>query len=319
MQKGGVIMIEKTSKIYVAGHRGLVGSAVLKRLHAEGYENTVVKTKARMDLVNQGEVENFFEKEQPEYVFLCAAKVGGILANFSYPAQFIYENLAIQNNIIHFSYKSGVKKLLFLGSSCIYPRFAVQPIREESFLSGELEKTNEPYAVAKIAGIVMCRAYNRQYKTNFISAMPASLYGPGDRFDEKNAHVIPSLIMKFHKAKKENKDFVEVWGTGKPRREFMFVDDLAEALLFLMKHYDSSDIINVGTGEDLSINQLACMVKEVVGFKGGIRFDASKPDGTPRKLLDVSKMKALGWQPKTPVKEGLLKEYRWYTENFEGI
>lgn len=308
--------MKRTSKIYVAGHKGLVGGAVFKKLQLDGYENIIVKTKPQVNLANQNEVKSFFEKEKPEYVFLCAAKVGGILANFSYPAQFIYENLAIQNNIIHFSYKYGVKKLLFLGSSCIYPKLAVQPIKEEYLLSGYLEQTNEPYAVAKIAGIIMCQSYNRQYKTNFISAMPTNLYGPGDRFDVENSHVVPALLLKFHQARKNNEKSVEVWGTGNPKREFLFIDDLAEALVFLMKKYNSSEIINVGTGEDISIKQLAEMIKEVVEFKGSIRFDNSKPDGTPRKLLDVTKIHSLGWHSKIDLKKGLKIAYDWFLETY---
>ncbi|MBN1445124.1 MAG: GDP-L-fucose synthase [Candidatus Omnitrophica bacterium] len=303
-------------KIYIAGHTGLVGSAVLKELTRKGYKNLVFKSSKELDLKNQKETEVFFKKERPEYVFLCAAKVGGILANSSYPAQFIYENLAIQNNVIHFSYKYGARKLLFLGSSCIYPKLAVQPIKENSLLSGYLEETNKPYAVAKIAGITMCQSYNAQYKTNFISAMPTNLYGPGDRFDAETSHVIPALLLNFHRAKKENKKFAVVWGTGKPRREFLYIEDLAKALVFLMKFYNGPDIINVGTGEDISIKELAYIIKEVVGFKGSIRFDASKPDGTPRKLLDVSNIRSLGWQPEIPLEEGLKKEYRWFLKNY---
>jgi len=309
--------MEKKSRIYVAGHKGLVGNAVLKNLQQQNYSNIIVRTRGQVDLKEQDEAKRFFEKEKPEYVFLCAAKVGGILANASYPAQFIYENLAIQNNVIHLSYKYGVKKLLFLGSSCIYPKLAPQPVKEEYLLSGYLEKTNEPYAVAKIAGIVMCQSYNIQYKTNFISAMPTNLYGPGDRFDAENSHVIPALMLKFHMAKKNNKKFVDVWGTGKPKREFLYVEDLAEALVFLMKNYDSPEIINVGTGEDISIRELAEMMRDVTGFKGIIKFDTSKPDGTPRKLLDVTRIRSLGWKPKTSLEGGLLKTYKWFLKNYD--
>jgi len=309
--------MEKKSRIYVAGHKGLVGNAVLQKLQRQNYSNIIARTREQVDLKEQNEARRFFEKEKPEYVFLCAAKVGGILANASYPAQFIYENLAIQNNVIHLSYKYGVKKLLFLGSSCIYPKLAPQPVKEEYLLSGYLEKTNEPYAVAKIAGIVMCQSYNIQYKTNFISAMPTNLYGPGDRFDAENSHVIPALMLKFHMAKKNNKKFVDVWGTGKPKREFLYVEDLAEALVFLMKNYDSPEIINVGTGEDISIRELAEMMRDVTGFKGIIKFDTSKPDGTPRKLLDVTRIRSLGWKPKTSLEGGLLKTYKWFLKNYD--
>lgn len=311
-------LMEKKSRIYIAGHRGLVGGAVFRKLTSEGYENIVTKTKTELNLINQDNVRLFLKKQQPEYVFLCAAKVGGILANSTYPAQFIYENLSIQNNLIHSCHEYGVKKLLFMGSSCIYPRLTVQPIREECLLSGPLEKTNEAYAIAKIAGIIMCQSYNRQYGTNFISAMPTNLYGPGDMFDPENSHVVPALILKFHRAKKNNEKSVEVWGTGNPRREFLYVDDLAEALVFLMANYDSPEIINVGTGEDVSIKELALMIKDVVGYEGNIRFDPSKPDGTPRKLLDVTKINSLGWHAKTNLREGLTATYRWYLQNHEG-
>ena len=310
-------MMEKKSRIYVAGHKGLVGNAVLQKLQQQNYSNIIARTREQVDLKEQNEARRFFEKEKPEYVFLCAAKVGGILANASYPAQFIFENLVIQNNVIHFSYKCGIKKLLFLGTSCVYPKLAPQPVKEEYLLSGYLEKTNEPYAVAKIAGIIMCQSYNIQYKTNFISAMPTNLYGPGDRFDAENSHVIPALMLKFHMAKKNNKKFVDVWGTGKPKREFLYVEDLAEALVFLMKNYDSPEIINVGTGEDISIGELAEMMKNVTGFKGIIRFDTSRPDGTPRKLLDVTRIRSLGWKPKTSLKEGLLRTYKWFLKNYD--
>jgi len=309
--------MEKKSRIYVAGHKGLVGNAVLQKLQRQNYSNIIARTREQVDLKEQNEARRFFEKEKPEYVFLCAAKVGGILANASYPAQFIFENLVIQNNVIHFSYKCGIKKLLFLGTSCVYPKLAPQPVKEEYLLSGYLEKTNEPYAVAKIAGIIMCQSYNIQYKTNFISAMPTNLYGPGDRFDAENSHVIPALMLKFHMAKKNNKKFVDVWGTGKPKREFLYVEDLAEALVFLMKNYDSPEIINVGTGEDISIRELAEMMRDVTGFKGIIKFDTSKPDGTPRKLLDVTRIRSLGWKPKTSLEGGLLKTYKWFLKNYD--
>jgi len=307
--------MKKTSVIYVAGHKGLVGDAVLRKLESCGYESITVRTRSQLDLTDQNKVRSFFRDEKPEYVFMCAAKVGGILANSTYPAQFIHENLSIQNNVIHSSYEYGAKKLLFLGSSCIYPRLAPQPIKEEYLLNGYLEKTNEAYAVAKIAGIVMCQSYDRQYGTNFISAMPTNLYGPGDRFNVENSHVVPALMLKFHRAKKNNDKSVEVWGTGNPRREFLYIEDLAEALVFLMENYDRPEIINVGTGEDVSIRELAEMVREVVGFSGNIKFDPSKPDGTPRKLLDVSKINSLGWHAGTPLKEGLMETYRWYLQN----
>ena len=304
--------MKKGSKIYVAGHRGLVGSAIVRKLKDSGYENLVVRIRDELDLVKQERVEKFFEEERPEYVFLAAAKVGGILANSQFPAEFIYSNLAIQTNIIHSSYLYEAKKLIFLGSSCIYPKHAPQPMKEEYLLSGYLEPTNEPYAVAKIAGIRMCQAYNRQYGTRYISVMPTNLYGPGDNFDLKTSHVLPALIRKFHEAKMGGDKSVEVWGTGIPRREFLYVDDLADACLYLMNNYEGDDIINVGVGWDLSIRELAEMVGEVVGFKGDLRLDHTKPDGTPLKLLDVSKLAALGWQAYTPLREGIKKAYQWY-------
>ena len=304
--------MKKGSKIYVAGHRGLVGSAIVRKLKDSGYENLVVRTHDELDLVRQERVEEFFEEERPEYVFLAAAKVGGILANSQFPAEFMYSNLVIETNIIHSSNIHGVKKLLFLGSSCIYPKHCPQPMKEEHLLSGYLEPTNEPYAVAKIAGIKMCQSYNRQYGTRFISVMPTNLYGPGDNFDLKTSHVLPALIRKFHEAKMGGDKSVEVWGTGAPRREFLYVDDLADACLYLMNNYDGDNIINVGVGRDLSIRELSEMVGEVVGFKGDLRFDHTKPDGTPLKLLDVSKLMALGWQAHTPLAEGIKKAYQWY-------
>ena len=304
--------MKKESGIYVAGHRGLVGSAIVRRLKTSGYKNLLLKTRKELDLVRQGDVEEFFDKERPEYVFLAAAKVGGIGANSTFPAEFIYSNLAIQTNIIHSSYLYGAKKLLFLGSSCIYPKHAPQPMKEEYLLSGYLEPTNEPYAVAKIAGIKMCQSYNRQYGTRYISVMPTNLFGPGDNFDLKTSHVLPALIRKLHEAKMRGDKSVEVWGTGAPRREFLYVDDLADAALFLMKTYEDSDIVNVGVGRDQSIRELAKMVGEVVGFEGGLRFDYTKPDGTPLKRLDVSKLTGLGWQAQTPLEEGLKKTYQWY-------
>jgi len=306
--------MKKDSKIYVAGHRGLVGSAIVRKLNDLGYENLIVRTRDELDLVRQGPVEEFFEKERPEYVFLSAAKVGGILANSQFPAEFIYSNLVIQTNIIHSSYLYGAKRLLFLGSSCIYPKHAPQPMKEEYLLSGYLEPTNEPYAVAKIAGIKMCQSYNRQYGTRYISVMPTNLYGPGDNFNLKTSHVLPALIRKFHEAKMGDDKSVEVWGTGAPRREFLYVDDLADACLYLMNNYDGDEIVNVGVGRDLSIRELAGMVGEVVGFKGALRFDHTMPDGTSLKLLDVSKLSALGWQADTPLEEGIRKAYQWYLQ-----
>jgi len=306
--------MKKDSKIYVAGHRGLVGSAIVRKLNDLGYENLIVRTRDELDLVRQGPVEEFFEKERPEYVFLSAAKVGGILANSQFPAEFIYSNLVIQTNIIHSSYLYGAKRLLFLESSCIYPKHAPQPMKEEYLLSGYLEPTNEPYAVAKIAGIKMCQSYNRQYGTRYISVMPTNLYGPGDNFNLKTSHVLPALIRKFHEAKMGDDKSVEVWGTGAPRREFLYVDDLADACLYLMNNYDGDEIVNVGVGRDLSIRELAGMVGEVVGFKGALRFDHTMPDGTSLKLLDVSKLSALGWQADTPLEEGIRKAYQWYLQ-----
>jgi GDP-L-fucose synthase len=306
--------MNKNSRIYVAGHRGLVGSAILRRLRAEGYSNLLVRTHKELDLMRQAKVESFFKTEKPEYVFLAAAKVGGIMANNSYPAEFIYENLAIQTNVIHASYKAGVEKLLFLGSSCIYPRECPQPMKEEYLLSGKLEPTNEPYAVAKIAGIRMCQSYNRQYETRFISVMPTNAYGPGDDFDPETSHALPALMRKFHDAKTEARDVVTVWGSGAPRREFLHADDLADACLFIMKHYDENEIINIGVGKDTTIRELSELVKEIVGFKGEILYDNSKPDGTPRKLMDVSRLNSLGWQPKISLREGIEMTYRWYVE-----
>ncbi len=331
--------MEKDSKIYIAGHKGLVGSAILRELQREGYHNFVYKTHKELDLCNQLEVESFFEKERPEYVFLAAAKVGGIWANNTYPAEFIYDNLAVQINVIHSSKKFGVKKLLFLGSSCIYPRDCPQPMKEEYLLTSPLESTNEPYAIAKIAGIKMCQAYNRQYGTNFISVMPTNLFGPGDNFDLEMSHVLPALTRKFHeakvamqqaktevKAKTEKKaqskskpesqpGVVTVWGSGKPRREFLYVDDLASACIFLMTEYDKGDIVNIGVGNDISILELAELIKEIVGFEGEIVFDESKPDGTPRKLLDVNRLNAHGWKAKMSLKKGIEKTYKWYINN----
>ena len=307
--------IDKNSKIYVAGHRGLVGSAIVRKLKAEGYDNLVMRTSSELDLRDGVAVKAFFESEQPEYVFLAAAKVGGIWANSHYPADFIYSNLFIQLNIIHNSYLFGIKKLLFLGSSCIYPKFALQPMKEDYLLTGILEPTNEAYAVAKIAGIKMCEAYNHQYGTNFISVMPTNLYGPNDNFDLENSHVLPALIRKFHEAKESGAPSVVVWGTGSPRREFLHVDDLADACIFLMNNYDNSELINIGVGEDLTIKELALLIKEVVGFEGELLFDESKPDGMAQKLLDVSKINSLGWKAEIGLREGIEATYRWYCEN----
>jgi len=305
--------MNKDSKIYVAGHLGLVGSAVMRAL--DGYTNVLVKTHAELDLTTQPAVRTFFEKERPEYVFLAAAKVGGILANRDYPADFIRENLQVQTNVIESAHASGVKKLLFLGSSCIYPKLAPQPIKEEYLMTGPLEETNSAYAIAKIAGIEMCQAYHRQYGSNFISVMPTNLYGPNDNFDAVRAHVLPALLRRFHEAKISGTKTVEVWGTGTPRREFLHVDDLGKACVFLMEKYEHPDIINVGTGEDVSIRELADLVKKTIGYSGTITWDASRPDGTPRKLLDTSKIHGLGWHHSIGLPEGLARTYTWFVEN----
>jgi GDP-L-fucose synthase len=310
--------VKKHSKIFIAGHRGLVGSAIKRRLEQKGYANLIYRKSGELDLRNQQAVAEFFKAEKPDYVFLAAAKVGGIYANDTYPAEFIYDNLIIQTNVIHSAYQQGVKKLLFLGSSCIYPKLAPQPMREEHLLTGELEPTNEPYAIAKIAGIKMCQAYNRQYGTDFISVMPTNLYGPNDNFDLENSHVLPALIRKFHEAKIQNKPTVEIWGSGRPRREFLYVDDLADACIFLMENYTYKNIgafINIGTGEDLTIMELACVIKRIIEYKGELEFNTNKPDGTPRKLLDVSKLRNLGWQAKTSLEDGIKRTYEWYISN----
>ena len=307
--------MEKSAKIYIAGHTGLVGSAILRSLKAQGYSRFLLRTINELDLTKQPLVEELMQDEKPDFVFLAAAKVGGIHANDTYPAEFIYINLQIQTNIIHSAYKAGVKKLCFLGSSCIYPKFAAQPINEESLLDGKLEPTNEPYAIAKIAGIKMCQAYNRQYETDYISVMPTNLYGLYDNFDLKSSHVLPALIRKFIEARKDGAPSVTVWGTGKPRREFLFVDDLADACIFLMNNYSGSEIVNIGVGKDVSILELANIIKEEVEYKGEIIFDSTKPDGTPQKLLDVSKIQKLGWTAKTPLREGIRKTIQWYLEN----
>jgi len=302
------------SKIYVAGHIGLVGSAIVRKLESEGYTNIITRTFEELDLTDQKATRKFFEKERPEYVFLAAAKVGGIQANSVYPADFIYINLMIECNVIKASHEFGVKKLLFLGSSCIYPKMAPQPIKEEYLLSGYLEETNEPYALAKISGMKMCQYFNKQYGTNFISVMPTNLYGPNDNFDLNTSHVLPALIRKFHEAKVDNAPYVEIWGTGTPRREFLYVDDLADACLFLMKNYSGNDFFNVGTGEDVTIRELAELIGEVVGYKGELKFDTSKPDGTPRKLLDVSRIHEAGWRYKIELKKGLEMTYEWFVQ-----
>jgi GDP-L-fucose synthase len=342
--------MNKNSKIYIAGHKGLVGSALLRKLESEGYENLIIQSHQDLDLMRQADVEAFFKSKKPEYVFLAAAKVGGIWANNSFPADFIYSNLMVQSNVIHAAHKSSVKKLLFLGSSCIYPRECPQPMKEEYLLSGKLEPTNEPYAIAKIAGIKMCQAYNRQHGTNFVSVMPTNLYGPGDNFDLETSHVLAALIRKFHEAKlriaklpevggsrpeansntsseallkqsapqakrSSSINAVTIWGTGKPMREFLYVDDLADACLFVMEHYDQSDIINIGAGKDIGIGELAGMIKEIVDFKGGMIFDTTKPDGMPKKLLDSSKMTNLGWKPEISLRDGIRQTYEWCVES----
>lgn len=305
------------AKIYVAGHRGLVGSAIVRNLEAKGYKNIICRTHKELDLTNQEAVRRFFEEEKPEYVFLAAAKVGGIHANNTYPADFIYDNLMIQNNVIKAAHDFKVKKLLFLGSTCIYPKMAPQPIKEEYLLTGSLEETNEAYAVAKIAGLEMCKFFKRQYGDNFISCMPTNLYGPNDNFDLKNSHVLPALIRKFHEAKVNNSEVVEVWGTGTPLREFLYVDDMADACVFLMENYDGEQHVNIGTGEEVSIRELAETVKEVVGFEGELVFNTNMPDGTPRKLTTVDKLHGLGWKHKVSLNEGIKLAYNWFLENYK--
>ncbi len=300
------------SKIYVAGHKGLVGSAILRKLKSDGYENIILAEHSELNLIDQKSTNSFIASKKPDYIFLAAAKVGGIMANNTYPADFIYDNLMIESNIIKASYKNNVKKLLFLGSSCIYPKFAEQPIKESSLLTGELEPTNEPYALAKILGIKMCQSFNRQYGTQYISVMPTNLYGINDNFDLQNSHVLPAMIRKFHEAKINNKESVELWGSGSPFREFLFADDLADACIFLMNNYNDSEIINIGTGIDITIKDLAEMIKGIVGYKGRIRWDNSKPDGTPKKLLDVSKVHELGWRHKVSLEVGISRTYNWY-------
>ncbi len=316
----GDIKMKKSSKIYIAGYKGLVGSAIKRKLEEKGYTNLVFSDIEDFDLQRQQEVERFFEKEKPEYMFLAAAKVGGIWANKTFPAEFIYSNLSIQTNVIHAAYTHKVKKLLFLGSSCIYPRLASQPMKEDYLLASPLEPTNEAYAIAKIAGLKMCRYYNEQYGTNFISVMPTNLFGPNDNYDLQTSHVLPALIRKFHEARINNKPYVELWGTGSPRREFLYVDDLADAVVFLMGNYDYKDIgeiINIGVGKDTSIKELAETIKKIVQYEGEIKWDTSKPDGTPRKLLDVTKLKKLGWDAKIPLEEGIKRAYSDFVKNIE--
>ena len=307
-------MMEKDARIYVAGHRGLVGSALVRRLKADGYQNLLLRSSAELDLRQQSAVNTFFSTEKPDFVFLAAARVGGIMANKTYPADFIYDNLAIQNNVLHAAYTYGVQQLLFLGSSCIYPKLAPQPLREEYLLTGPLEPTNEPYAVAKIAGVKMCEAYNRQYGTRFIAAMPTNLYGPHDNFDPQTSHVLPALMRKFHEAHRDGRDVVELWGTGTPRREFLHCDDLADACLFLMKDFHGESLINIGVGKDLEIRELAAMIADIVGYQGEIEWDAEKPDGTPRKIMDVSRIHDLGWRANIGLEEGIRQTFEWYRE-----
>ncbi|RPJ79767.1 MAG: GDP-L-fucose synthase [Alphaproteobacteria bacterium] len=308
------------SKIYISGHRGMVGSAIHRNLKTKGYNNIITRTHNELDLTNQQAVNSFFEDSKPEYVFLAAAKVGGILANSTYPAEFIYENILIEANVIHAAYIHGVKKLLFLGSSCIYPRLAPQPLKEEYLLTGELEVTNEAYAVAKIAGIRMCKHYNQQYGTNFISVMPTNLYGPNDNYDLATSHVMAALIRKFHEAKISNESQVIVWGTGTPKREFMHVDDMADACVYLMENRDAKDIgefVNIGVGKDLTIRELAELIQDIVGYGGKIVYDTTKPDGTPQKLLDVSRLNSLGWKARISLRDGILQSYEWYVSKIK--
>ena len=311
--------MNKTDKLYIAGHRGMVGSAIYRILQKEGYQNLVTRTSSELDLRNQQQVKEFFQQEKPDYVFLAAAKVGGIQANNVYRAEFLYDNLMIQQNIIHQSYEHGVKKLMFLGSSCIYPKMASQPLKEDYLLTGPLESTNEPYAIAKIAGIKMCEAYRSQYGCNFISLMPTNLYGPNDNYDLENSHVLPALIRKFHEAKENQAHSVEIWGTGSPKREFMHVDDLAGACLFLMQHYNEPQFVNVGTGVDVSIKELAMLIKKVVGFEGELAFNTDKPDGTPRKLMDVSRLNNLGYTARISLEEGINRTYQDFLATYADI
>lgn len=316
---GPIVIMNNSDKIYVAGHRGLVGSAIVRNLKDHGFNNLLLKTSSDLNLTNQDEVNQYFESQKPDYVFLAAAKVGGIHANDTYPADFIRDNLQIQTNVIDAAYRNNARKLLFLGSSCIYPKFSPQPMKEEYLLTGELEPTNEWYAIAKIAGIKMCQAYKKQYGFNAISIMPTNLYGPGDNFNLNNSHVMPALIRKFHDAKIQGNDEVVVWGTGTPKREFLHVDDMASASVFLMNNYDGTEIVNAGVGDDVSIAELAEIVKQVVGYEGSIVYDTSKPDGTPRKLLNVDAMKALGWSAKIELQEGVASTYNWFLESIENL
>ncbi len=310
--------MEKTSRIYIAGHRGLVGSAITRHLEQRGFEKLILRARSELDLRNQAAVNAFFAAERPDFVFLAAARVGGILANSTFPAEFLHENLEIQSNVIDAAYRHGARKLEFLGSSCIYPKLAPQPIREEYLLTGPLEPSNEWYAIAKIAGIKMAQAYRQQYGFSAISLMPTNLYGPGDNFDLTSSHVLPAMIRKFHEARLNKSPEVSLWGTGSPKREFLHVDDLADAAIFLMETYDSPEIVNVGTGEDLTIRELAETIRDVTGYEGAIVFDSSKPDGTPRKLLDVSRLDALGWKSRIPLLEGIRSTYSWYLERNRG-
>ena len=310
--------MNKDARVFVAGHRGLVGSAITRCLRARGFDNLLLRERAALDLTDQAAVNAFFSESRPDYVFLAAARVGGIHANSTYPADFMRDNLLVQTHVVDAAYRNGTRKLLFLGSSCIYPRLAQQPISEGALLTGALEPTNEWYAIAKIAGVKMCQAYRRQYGFNAIAAMPTNLYGQGDNFDLENAHVLPALLRKFHEAKTGGSEEVVVWGTGTPRREFLFVDDLADAALFLMEHYDDEEVINVGVGSDVTIRELAELIAVVTGFRGAMRFDTSKPDGTPRKLLDISRLAKMRWQARTPLVEGLHSTYAWYVDNPQG-
>lgn len=307
--------MNKDSKIYIAGHTGLVGSAIKRKLECLGYTNLIYRTAQELDLMDDRKTAEFFGQERPEYIFLAAAKVGGIIANRDRPAEFIYQNLKIETNVIHNAYLQGVRKLCFLGSTCIYPKLAPQPLKEEYILTGPLEETNDAYAIAKIAGIKLCQSYNKQYRTNFISAMPTNLYGPYDNFDPTSSHVLPALIRKLHEGKVSKSSEVTIWGTGKPKREFLHVDDLADALVFLMQNYDNGEIINIGCGEDLSVLDLAKLIAKIVGFTGSIITDATEPDGTPRKLVDVTKLFSLGWRPGITLEDGISRTYKWFLEN----
>ncbi|MEZ2333982.1 GDP-L-fucose synthase family protein [Mucilaginibacter sp. RCC_168] len=309
--------MDKNSRIYIAGHKGMVGSAIYRKLHKEGFDNIITRNSSELDLRDQRTVTEFFDTEKPDYVFLAAAKVGGIIANNTYRADFLYENLQIQNNVIHSSYVNEVKKLMFLGSSCIYPKLAPQPLKEDYLLTGLLEQTNEPYAIAKIAGIKMCDAYRDQYGCNFISVMPTNLYGYNDNYHPQNSHVLPALIRRFHEAKVQGSSDVTIWGTGSPMREFLFADDLAEACYYLMQNYDEAGLVNIGTGKDLSIKDLAILIKKIIGYEGEIKFDASKPDGTPRKLMDVSKLHSKGWKHTVELEEGIKLAYQDFLSKYK--